>query len=64
MPRRPAERRRELLAGLTGRGLEIGIGTGASLDYYPPTIDSLDAVEPEPALRDVAGRAARGGPSP
>lgn len=60
----PAKRRRELLAGLTGHGLEIGIGTGASLDYYPSTIDSLDAVEPEPTLRALAGHAARGVPFP
>jgi len=55
----PPKRRRELLAGLAGRGLEIGIGTGASLDFYPETVASLDAIEPEPALRAVAERAAR-----
>jgi SAM-dependent methyltransferase len=60
----PSERRRELLAGLTGRGIEVGIGTGVAIDFYPPTIASLDAVEPEPALRAIAESAARSAPFP
>jgi len=55
----PPKRRRELLAGLGGRGIEVGIGTGASLGFYPETVASLDAIEPEPELRAIAERAAQ-----
>lgn len=45
------ERRRDLLAGLSGRVLEIGAGTGINLRHYPATVDELILVEPEPYLR-------------
>jgi ubiquinone/menaquinone biosynthesis C-methylase UbiE len=54
-----SEHRRALVAGLSGRVVEIGAGTGASFRHYPPEVDGLVAVEPEPYLRGLAERAAR-----
>lgn len=45
-----AERRRRVVDGLAGDVVEVGAGTGASLDHYPPTVSDLLAVEPEPYL--------------
>jgi ubiquinone/menaquinone biosynthesis C-methylase UbiE len=42
-------RRQELLAGLTGRVLEIGAGTGANLPWYGPDV-VLTVTEPEPPM--------------
>ncbi len=53
-----AEHRRRLLAGLRGRVVEVGAGTGVSFAHYPPEVDELVAVEPEPHLRTLAARAA------
>src|ERR671915_1993303 len=50
--------RRELLAGLSGRVIEIGSGTGPNFRLYPETVDELDAVEPEDFLRAKAEEAA------
>lgn len=44
------DRKRRLFAGLTGRILEIGPGTGANLEYYPEDI-SLVALEPSPYMQ-------------
>jgi ubiquinone/menaquinone biosynthesis C-methylase UbiE len=44
-----AERRRDLLASLTGDVLEIGGGTGANLACYGD-VTSLTVTEPEPAM--------------
>jgi SAM-dependent methyltransferase len=51
--------RRELLAGLAGRVLEIGGGTGANLRHYPPGVQQVTVVEPEGHLRSGCERAAR-----
>lgn len=51
-------RRRRLVAGLSGRVLEIGAGTGISFAYYPPAVREVVAVEPEPRLRRRAEEAA------
>ena len=50
--------RDELLAGLTGRVIEVGAGTGSNFDHYPDAVTEVLAVEPEPYLRTVAERAA------
>jgi SAM-dependent methyltransferase len=44
------EMRRALLAGASGRVLEIGAGTGANLDLYPDTVTELVLVEPDPHM--------------
>ena len=59
-----AEFRRRLLAGLSGRVLEIGPGNGVSFGYYPKEVIELVAVEPEPHLRGLATDAARTAPVP
>ena len=53
-----AEHRRKLLAGLSGRVVEVGAGSGANFAHYPTTVNEVVAVEPEPYLRERAQRAA------
>ena len=50
--------RRENLAELTGRVLEVGAGTGTNFELYPETVTEVVAVEPERRLADIAQRAA------
>ena len=51
--------RREMLAGASGRVVEIGAGTGANLEHYPRTVEELVCTEPEEPmarrLREKAG---------
>jgi SAM-dependent methyltransferase len=57
----PAEmraHRTELLAGLTGRVVEVGAGNGGNFGHYPPTVGEVVAVEPEAYLREQASAAA------
>ncbi|MDT5346945.1 MAG: hypothetical protein QOH91_232 [Mycobacterium sp.] len=42
--------RRENLAGLSGRVLEIGAGIGTNFAFYPASVEKVVAVEPEPRL--------------
>ncbi|HZS15715.1 MAG TPA: methyltransferase domain-containing protein [Candidatus Dormibacteraeota bacterium] len=50
--------RRDLLAGVSGRVLEIGGGTGANLAFYGPGVESLTVTEPElPMMRRLERRA-------
>jgi SAM-dependent methyltransferase len=53
------EHRRELLAGLTGRVLEVGCGNGLNFAFYPPEVTEVVGVEPEAYLRHQAQLAAR-----
>ena len=53
-----ARRRRQLLASLSGRVIEVGAGLGTNFAYYPPDVEEVVAVEPEPYLRNLAERAA------
>jgi SAM-dependent methyltransferase len=50
--------RRENLAGLTGRVLEVGAGTGTNFEFYPDTVTRVVAVEPEHRLTVIARQAA------
>jgi ubiquinone/menaquinone biosynthesis C-methylase UbiE len=59
-----AEYRRRLLAGLRGRVIEVGAGSGVNFAYYPSSVVEVVAVEPEPNLRARAVEAARQAPVP
>jgi protein-L-isoaspartate O-methyltransferase len=56
--------RRENLAGLTGRVLEVGAGTGTNFELYPDTVTEVVAVEPERRLAELAKKAAAAAPVP
>jgi ubiquinone/menaquinone biosynthesis C-methylase UbiE len=53
-----AEHRDDLLAGLSGRVVEVGAGNGLNFAHYPPAVTEVVAVEPEPFLRGRAAEAA------
>jgi len=53
-----AQYRRRLLAGLSGDVLELGAGSGLNFAHYPAGVERVVAIEPEPALRERAARAA------
>ncbi|MGO9926824.1 MAG: methyltransferase domain-containing protein [Mycobacterium sp.] len=50
--------RRENLAGLSGRVLEVGAGIGTNFPNYPELVEQVIAVEPEPRLAARACAAA------
>jgi SAM-dependent methyltransferase len=50
--------RRRLLAGLSGRVIEIGAGNGLNFAHYPGTVAEVVAIEPERILRQLAVEAA------
>ncbi|MFI6060073.1 class I SAM-dependent methyltransferase [Streptomyces sp. NPDC051286] len=50
--------RSELLAGLSGRVIEIGVGNGLNFAHYPPAVSEVVAIEPERSLRQLAVRSA------
>jgi SAM-dependent methyltransferase len=63
-PEAVARWRRENLAGLGGRVLEVGAGTGTNFPLYPDTVTEVVAVEPERRLTEIAQRAALSAPVP
>jgi ubiquinone/menaquinone biosynthesis C-methylase UbiE len=48
----------ELVAGLSGRVLEIGVGGGPTFTRYPNEVSEVVGVEPEPRMRALAEREA------
>ena len=52
------------LAGLSGRVLEVGAGTGTNFEYYPAGVTEVIALEPERRLAEVAREAASTAPVP
>jgi SAM-dependent methyltransferase len=56
--------RGENLAGLSGRVLEVGAGTGSNFVLYPTSVEEVVAIEPEPRLNAIAGRTAATAPVP
>jgi ubiquinone/menaquinone biosynthesis C-methylase UbiE len=58
-PRAMSKRdRADLLVGLSGDVLELGAGDGLNFPFYPDTVTSVVAVEPEPSLRARAAERA------
>jgi ubiquinone/menaquinone biosynthesis C-methylase UbiE len=53
------EHRDRLLAGLSGRVVEVGAGNGLNFVHYPSTVTEVVAVEPEAYLRDRAADTAK-----
>ena len=58
------EHRRATLAGLRGRGVDVGAGNGRNFGFYPEAVEAVVAVEPEPHLRALAQEAAARAPVP
>jgi ubiquinone/menaquinone biosynthesis C-methylase UbiE len=58
------EHRRELLAGLSGRVVEVGAGNGLNFPHYPREVEEVLAVEPEAYLRERARSAVAGAAVP
>ena len=56
--------RRENLAGLSGRVLEVGAGIGTNFPNYPQSVEQVVAMEPEPRLAARARAAAAAAPIP
>jgi ubiquinone/menaquinone biosynthesis C-methylase UbiE len=54
--------RDELLAGVSGRVIEVGAGHGLNFSHYPGTVVEVTAVEPEAYLRQGATEAAARAP--
>jgi SAM-dependent methyltransferase len=46
--------RDEVTAGLAGRVVEIGFGSGLNVEHYPPEVDRVLAVEPAAVARRLA----------
>lgn len=57
-----AEHRSRLLAGLRGRVVEVGAGSGANFPHYPTSVSEVIAVEPERYLRERAEHTASQAP--
>lgn len=55
--------RRENLAGLRGRVLEVGAGIGTNFAYYPASVDEVVAMEPESRLAALARATADAAPT-
>lgn len=53
------EQRRELMAHASGRVLELGVGTGSNLGFYPPAVTDVVGIDPHDAVLDRAIRTAR-----
>ena len=51
--------RREALAGLRGRVIEVGAGDGRSFEHYPSEVEHVLAVEPDATARETAAERAR-----
>jgi ubiquinone/menaquinone biosynthesis C-methylase UbiE len=57
-PKEMAEQRRLILLNVRGEVLEIGIGTGMNLSFYPENIRKLTVIDPSDAVRPRAEKRA------
>jgi ubiquinone/menaquinone biosynthesis C-methylase UbiE len=58
------ELRERVCAGLHGRVVEIGFGSGLNIPFYPPEMTSVAAIEPADTGWKLAGRRVSGSPVP
>ncbi|MFC4604194.1 class I SAM-dependent methyltransferase [Rhodococcus kronopolitis] len=56
--------RRRVCAGLHGRVIEIGFGSGLNVPFYPAAVDSVSAVEPADLAWKLAGERLAASPVP
>jgi ubiquinone/menaquinone biosynthesis C-methylase UbiE len=56
--------RQELLLGLRGRVLELGVGTGRNLPLYPPGVEYVAGIDPDEVMLNQAEERARKVPFP
>ena len=49
-----AELRAQALRDASGMVIEIGFGSGANLEHYPPAVESIVAIDPNPGMHDRA----------
>ena len=56
--------RQELLRGLRGRVLELGVGTGRNLPLYPPGVEYLARIDPDEVMLNQAEERTRKVPFP
>jgi ubiquinone/menaquinone biosynthesis C-methylase UbiE len=57
------EMRRQLLAEASGKTIDLGAGTGANLELYPPAVTELVLAEPDPhMLKQLRAKLAESGP--
>ena len=58
------ELRQEMLAGLSGRVLEVGPGNGLNFPHYPSSVQEVVAVGARAVPAQPRGRGGRGGSGP
>jgi ubiquinone/menaquinone biosynthesis C-methylase UbiE len=56
--------RQRVCAGLRGRVVEVGFGSGLNIPYYPAEVTSVAAIEPADTGWKLAGRRVAGAPVP
>jgi ubiquinone/menaquinone biosynthesis C-methylase UbiE len=55
-----AAQRRELMRHARGRVLELGVGTGSNLGFYPPEVTDVVGIDPHDAVLERAVSTVRG----
>lgn len=53
------DQRRDLMSNARGRVLELGVGTGSNLSFYPPEVTEVVGVDPHEGVLDRAKRIVR-----
>ncbi len=56
------EYRRQILADVTGKVLEIGFGTGLNLPLYPSTVETLTIIDANPGMDKLAQQRVKDSP--